>query len=156
MKIFPFFKHHPIQEAIATWESGRSKNCSAIFTEEPKTYSPIHTNANCGTTQNPITKYECIGKVVFSKIRFKHSPPVLVYHVLTELSEKISDLSLIPRISSFTVNILPAVHQFSCAVVPVTLYPMFIIQKQICIIISTHYQMFPRLFHTTNLNKPSH
>ena len=87
----------PIQEAIATWESGRSKKCPAIFTEEPETHSSFHKNANYGTTQNPNTKYECVGKVVFSEIRFKHPPPVLVFHVLIELSEKISDLSLIPK-----------------------------------------------------------
>ena len=87
-----------IEEAITAWESGYQKVCPATFLEEPTDHSFYRANANYGTTLNPITKYECTGNLSYENITFVNDPPLLVFTVLQELSNKVENLAIVPKL----------------------------------------------------------
>ena len=87
-----------IEESIATWESGKNRNCPASSQNEPLDHLSYKKNDGYGTSGNPITKYECSGSLIYKNMAFKHTPPLIIFKISgDDLRNKIDDLSIIPH-----------------------------------------------------------
>ena len=62
----------------------------------PTDLSSFRANNDYGTKRRPVKNHECTGKIVYKNMKFKNTPPLLIFTVLRELAKKIENLSLIP------------------------------------------------------------
>ena len=72
-----------------------NEKCPALY-DEPTTHSAYHINNDFGKTENHIIKYECVGKQCYNNM-FKNTSPMLIFTELIDLSNKVHDLSTIPK-----------------------------------------------------------